>query len=232
MRIFPESKNGCARAARIASPACISPIAPATGPTIPASRQLCDLGFVGRRLEYASQAGGLVRETPSSPGRSSRRRRHRRTASASRSQVSLIRNFAAGLSVASITKSMRTTRPRRVVGIERDRMTSRSRRRGIAGRCHRAAASTLGVPISACRIDDLAREIRQLDRIGIDERQAACARSRERPQGAGRQVRRRRRSISLSCHFTRISRSSRVATRSVLTRRGEKSCGDWIRRGL
>src|SRR6266849_639583 len=101
--IEPASAGVSPRSHRIASAASISPIATATGPTIPASRQLAisaSSGGSSKRHRRQAECPGITviacPVSPSTPPYTNGRRAD--------THMSLMRNLVAGLSVASITK--------------------------------------------------------------------------------------------------------------------------------
>src|SRR6266446_5276010 len=101
--IEPANAGVSPRSHRIASAASISPIAPATGPTIPASRQLAisasSGGSSNKHRRQAERPGITVIACPVSPS-TPPYTNGRRAAT----HVSLMRNLVKGLSVASSTK--------------------------------------------------------------------------------------------------------------------------------
>src|ERR1700691_6155977 len=83
----------------------------------------------------------------------------------------------------------------------------------------------------ATAIDHLAREVREFDRVGIDERQLACARARERPQCGDAQSSDADDQYSFRCHLLAHLPSVESATRSVLID-VVKNPAETVRRGL
>ena len=174
-----------------------------------------DFGFVGRRLEHASDARGRAgnhrHRLPGHPDYAAIDERR------SRRDTGVVDQKLRGRTVSRIDyKIMRTDETRRVGRVERKRMpldldageslAEPSRRRHHFRRADIRSAK-----------DHLAREIRQLDRVGIDERQPMRARPRERPQGGDAKSSDADDQYSISCHFLAHLPFVESATRSVLT---------------